>query len=99
MAQEEGFEPPTSRLTAGCSTTELLLNRRRKLDGSHGCNRGREFCHVLLRWGLPPHFILIRTRSGSPNGVTPKFTTRCPSKNGSDGCDSGITATSSASSV
>ena len=26
MAQEEGFEPPTSRLTAGCSTTELLLN-------------------------------------------------------------------------
>ena len=27
MAQEEGFEPPTSRLTAGCSTTELLLNR------------------------------------------------------------------------
>jgi hypothetical protein len=28
MAQEEGFEPPTSRLTAGCSTTELLLNSR-----------------------------------------------------------------------
>ena len=27
MAQEEGFEPPTSRLTAGCSTTELLLNK------------------------------------------------------------------------
>ena len=26
LAQEEGFEPPTSRLTAGCSTTELLLN-------------------------------------------------------------------------
>ena len=26
MAQEEGFEPPTSRLTAGCSTAELLLN-------------------------------------------------------------------------
>ena|GEM_PF-2106344 len=28
MAQEEGFEPPTSRLTAGCSTTELLLNSK-----------------------------------------------------------------------
>jgi hypothetical protein len=28
MAQEEGFEPPTSRLTAGCSTTELLLNAK-----------------------------------------------------------------------
>jgi soluble lytic murein transglycosylase-like protein/TolA-binding protein len=27
MAQEEGFEPPTNRLTADCSTTELLLNR------------------------------------------------------------------------
>ena len=27
MAQEVGFEPTTSRLTAGCSTTELLLNR------------------------------------------------------------------------
>jgi hypothetical protein len=26
MAQEEGFEPPTNRLTADCSTTELLLN-------------------------------------------------------------------------
>ena len=26
MAQEEGFEPPTKRLTAACSTTELLLN-------------------------------------------------------------------------
>jgi hypothetical protein len=27
MAQEEGFEPPTKRLTAACSTTELLLNK------------------------------------------------------------------------
>jgi hypothetical protein len=27
MAQKEGFEPPTNRLTADCSTTELLLNR------------------------------------------------------------------------
>ncbi len=26
MAQEEGLEPPTKRLTAACSTTELLLN-------------------------------------------------------------------------
>ena len=26
MAQEEGFEPPTKRLTAACSTTELLLS-------------------------------------------------------------------------
>ena len=26
MAQEVGVEPTTSRLTAGCSTTELLLN-------------------------------------------------------------------------
>lgn len=26
MAQEEGLEPPTERLTAACSTTELLLN-------------------------------------------------------------------------
>ena len=26
MAQEEGFEPPTKRLTAACSTAELLLN-------------------------------------------------------------------------
>ena len=24
MAPEEGFEPPTQRLTAACSTTELL---------------------------------------------------------------------------
>ena len=24
LAPEEGFEPPTSRLTAGCSTAELL---------------------------------------------------------------------------
>ncbi len=30
LAQEEGFEPPTSRLTAGCSTTELLLKRTGK---------------------------------------------------------------------
>jgi hypothetical protein len=28
MAQEEGFEPPTNRLTADCSTTELLLNNK-----------------------------------------------------------------------
>ena len=28
MAQEEGFEPPTNRLTADCSTTELLLNKK-----------------------------------------------------------------------
>ncbi len=27
MAQKEGFEPPTNRLTADCSTTELLLNK------------------------------------------------------------------------
>jgi DNA invertase Pin-like site-specific DNA recombinase len=27
MAQEEGFEPPTKRLTAACSTAELLLNK------------------------------------------------------------------------
>lgn len=26
MAPEEGFEPPTQRLTAACSTTELLRN-------------------------------------------------------------------------
>lgn len=26
LAPEEGFEPPTSRLTAGCSTAELLRN-------------------------------------------------------------------------
>ena len=26
MAQAEGFEPPTKRLTAACSTTELRLN-------------------------------------------------------------------------
>ena len=26
MAREEGFEPPTNRLTADCSTTELLPN-------------------------------------------------------------------------
>ncbi len=32
MAQEEGFEPPTSRLTAGCSTTELLLNIKKLSD-------------------------------------------------------------------
>lgn len=28
MAQEEGFEPPTKRLTAACSTTELLLSSK-----------------------------------------------------------------------
>ncbi len=27
MAREEGFEPPTNRLTADCSTTELLPNK------------------------------------------------------------------------
>ncbi len=28
MAPEEGFEPPTRRLTAACSAPELLRNRR-----------------------------------------------------------------------
>ena len=29
MAQEEGIEPPTQRLTAACSTSELLLSNNR----------------------------------------------------------------------
>lgn len=28
VAPEEGFEPPTNRLTADCSTAELLRNSR-----------------------------------------------------------------------
>ena len=35
LAPEEGFEPPTRRLTAACSTTELL----RTDEGSNRCRR------------------------------------------------------------
>jgi hypothetical protein len=44
MAQEEGFEPPTNRLTADCSTTELLLNRT---DLS---NEKRKRCLYYFSW-------------------------------------------------
>ena len=40
VAPEEGFEPPTQRLTAACSTTELLRNAPGGADrirtGVHG---------------------------------------------------------------
>ena len=36
MAPEEGFEPPTRRLTAACSTTELL---RKDPKGTNRCRR------------------------------------------------------------
>src|SRR5512147_1766045 len=40
VAPEEGFEPPTQRLTAACSTTELLRNETGGADrirtGVHG---------------------------------------------------------------
>ena len=52
MAQEEGFEPPTNRLTADCSTTELLLKRtqlnNKKPLSLSILNLMRLFCRVLI---------------------------------------------------
>lgn len=62
MAPEEGFEPPTQRLTAACSTTELL----RKIAG--GADRIRTGVHGFAGRCVatpPPRLALNEAETGN----------------------------------
>jgi hypothetical protein len=50
MAREEGIEPPTRRLTAACSTAELLPNTNK--CGTVKLRDGRESCQGSRAGGL-----------------------------------------------
>src|SRR5271169_3484555 len=66
MAPEVGLEPTTHRLTADCSTIELLWNRRRPDPGpalgppgskepkctNHSAHRQTDFVPCLVRFGI-----------------------------------------------
>ena len=48
LAPQVGFEPTTRRLTAGCSTTELL----RSVDGNRVLRLERRGSHMIItQWG------------------------------------------------
>lgn len=80
MAQEEGFEPPTKRLTAACSTTELLLNVRSKVPNL------RAPCQRQKSLGINFYYLnyfdsLAFNQSGAPKNPPRAFR---PSSNSSE---------------
>jgi hypothetical protein len=80
LAPQVGFEPTTLRLTAGCSTIELLRNRKREtLRGNAKCNGFRETRATAgeRTWGRFSETHSKRSAPGALSTAHRARTTRC----------------------